>query len=305
LLAGKGLAIMAVIGALLLPAGLLGGIALGFSSNHHVIMENLLGRGVWLILGYTLYLTGFTALALGVSAAGSSSRKVLIVLLAFWVMNSFVVPRVMTDLARRVIPTPTAVEFKKGLVEARKASFGHDDTHPAFVAFRDRLLKQYAVTRVEDMPVSFRGLSLRHDDESGYRIFDKHYGVLFDAYARQERTRAMAGVAFPLAALQLFSMGIAGTDTAHHNNFAIAAEAYRREIQNKMSEDLIRNHKNSDKNYIANRALWETIRPFDYQIPPMKWALANQLWNLAILLLWTFAVTVFAVVATKRLRPTI
>ena len=305
LLAGKGLAIIAVIGALLLPAGLLGAIALGFSSHDHVSTENLFGRGLWLIIGYTLYIIGFTALTLGVSAAVSSSRKALIVLLAFWVVNSFIAPRVVTDLARKAIPTPTAVEFQTGLIKARKDGFSADDTHPAFIAFRDRLLKQYAVTRVEDLPVSFRGLSLRHDDESGYRVFDQHYGALFETYAQQERMRAIAGIAFPLSALQLFSMGMSGTDTAHHNQFAIAAEGYRREIQTKMSEDLILNHKNGDKNYVASSALWKTIRPFYYQIPEMKWALVRQILNLAMLLVWTFAVTVFSVTATKRLRPTI
>lgn len=303
LLAGKGLAIMAAIGALLLPAALLGFIALGFADDHHASLANLFGRGAWLVLGYTIYLTGFTALALGASAASSSSRKALIVLLAFWVVNGFVAPRAMTDLARKVSPTPTAVEFQKGLIEARKATFGHDERHPAFVAFRDGVLKKYNVTRVEDLPVSFRGLSLRKDDENGYRIYDQHYGALWESYARQERTRALAGVAFPLAALQPFSMGMAATDTFHHNHFATTAEAYRREIQSAMSADLIRNHKPGDKNYVAGRALWEKIPAFGHRIPEVEWALVRQGWNLAILFLWAFAAMVFAVIATRRLRP--
>lgn len=303
LLAGKGLAIMAAIGALLLPVALLGFIALGFADDHHASPASLFGRAGWLVLGYALYLSGFTALALGASAALSSSRKALIVLLAFWVVNGFVAPRAMTDLARQVSPTPTAVEFQKGLTDARKATFGHDESHPAFVAFRDRMLKQYGVARVEDLPVGFRGLSLREDDENGYRIYDQHYGALWNSYARQERIRAIAGVAFPLAALQPFSMGMAGTDTFHHNRFASAAEAHRREIQTVVSADLMRNQKYGDKKYVSNRALWEKIPAFEYRVPEVEWALVRQGWNLAILFLWTFAAMVFAVTATRRLRP--
>ncbi|MBK6617618.1 MAG: ABC transporter permease subunit [Nitrosomonas sp.] len=112
LLAGKGLAIMAVIGALLLPVALLGFIALGFAGDQHASLANLVVRGAWMVLGYALYLTGFIALALGASAALSSSRQALIVLLTFWVVNGFVAPRAMTDLARMVSPTSTKEPLK-------------------------------------------------------------------------------------------------------------------------------------------------------------------------------------------------
>lgn len=303
LLVGKGLAIMTAIGALLLPVALLGFIALGFVDDQHASMANLCERSAWLILGYAVYLTGFIALALGASAASSSSRKALIVLLAFWVVNGFIAPRAMTDLARLVSPTPTKVEFQNGINEVRKATFGHDETHPAFVAFRDEVLKKYNVTRIEDLPVSFRGLSLRKDDENGYRIYDEHYGALWNTYARQERIRAIAGFAFPLAALRPFSMGLAATDTFHQNQFATAAELYRRQIQTAMSEDLIQHHKNGDNNYVSNRQLWEKIPALEHKIPEALTAIAQQGLNLGILSAWMLVTIAFAVMATRRLYP--
>lgn len=303
LLIGKGLAIIAAVGALLLPVALLGFIALGFVDDQHADAKNLYLRSTWLILGYAIYLTGFIALALGVSAASSSSRKALIGLLAFWVVNGFIAPRAMTDLARIVSPTPTKVEFQNGLNEARKATFGHDETHPAFAAFRDEVFKKYNVTRIEDLPVSFRGLTLRKDDENGYRIYDEHYGALWAIYARQERIRAIAGFAFPLAALRPFSMGLAGTDTFHQNRFATAAELYRRQIQTAMSEDLIQHHKNGDNNYVSNRRLWEQIPALEHKIPEARTAIAEQGLNLGILSAWLFGAIAFAVTAARRLRP--
>lgn len=303
LLAGKGLAIMAVVGALLLPTALIGLIALGFADTQHAGAANLYLRSAWLIVGYAIYLTGFIALALGASAASPSSRHALVALLAFWVVNGFIAPRAMTDLARLVSPTPTKVEFQNGINEARKATFGHDETHPAFVAFRDEVLKKYNVARIEDLPVSFRGLSLRKDDENGYRIYDEHYGALWNTYARQERLRALAGFAFPLAALRPFSMGLAGTDTFHQNQFATAAELYRRQIQTAMSEDLIQHHKNGDTNYVSNRQLWEQIPALEHKIPKAGTAIAQQSLNLGILLAWMFATIAFAAMAARRLRP--
>ncbi len=303
LLVGKSLAVTAAIGALLLPVALLGFIALGFADGQHAGMANLYERCALLILGYAIYLTGFIALALGTSAASSSSRQALIVLLAFWVVNGFIAPRAMTDLARLFCPTPTKVEFQNGINEARKATFGHDETHPAFAAFRDDMLKKYNVSRIEDLPVSFRGLSLRKDDENGYRIYDEHYGALWAIYAHQERIRAIAGFAFPLAALRPFSMGLAATDTFHQNQFATAAELYRRQIQTAMSEDLIQHHKNGDNNYVSNRQLWAKIPALEHKIPEAKTAIAEQGLNLGILSVWMLATITFAVTATRRLHP--
>lgn len=303
LLVGKGMAIMAAIGVLLIPVLLLGFITLGFTDDDQIGMTNLYQRGAWLVVGYAIYLIGFTALALGTSAVLSSSRKALIVLLVFWVVNGFIAPRVMTDLARLASPTPTKVEFQKGLAEARKAAFGNDVSHPAFAAFQDKIFKQYQVTRVEDLPVSFRGLSLREDDRHGYRIFDQHYGALWNSYAQQERIRASIGVLFPLAALRPFSMGMAGTDSFHHNQFATKAEQYRRDIQNIMSDDLIRNHKNGDKDYVSNRALWEKVPALEHRMANASSAVSQQSVNLGILLVWMCAAMIFAVVATRRLRP--
>lgn len=303
LLVGKGLAIITVIGALLLPVALLGFIALGFADGRHADATHLYLRGAWLFLGYSIYLTGFIALALGASAASPSSRHALVALLAFWVVNGFIAPRAMTDLARLISPTPTKVAFQNGINEARKATFGHDETHPAFVAFRDEALKKYNVTRIEDLPVSFRGLTLRKDDENGYRIYDEHYGALWNTYARQERLRAIAGFAFPLAALRPFSMGLAGTDTFHQNRFATAAELYRRQIQTAMSEDLIQHHKNGDNNYASNRQLWEKIPALEHKLPGAGTAIAEQGLNLGILSVWMLATVVFAIAAARRLQP--
>lgn len=303
LLVGKALAIAAMLGMVLLPMALAGAIALASVGTTDEAASGNMVRMAFMALGYAVYLGGFCALTLGVSAALPSSRQALVALLAFWVANSFVAPRVMVDFARQLNPTPTSVEFQQGIAAARSSAFGDDEKHPAFAAFRVRVLKEYGVARVEDLPVDFRGLALREDDENGYRVYDRLFGELWERYAIQERIRALAGLAFPLAAMQPFSMGMAGTDTAHHNDFAQAAESYRRQIQTAMSDDLIRHRKNGDEKYVAGHALWEKIPPFHYRMPAPDWPLARQWPNAAILLFWALACGLFAVLAVRRLRP--
>jgi len=213
-----------------------------------------------------------------------------------------VAPRVASDIAARAAPLPTGVAFRTGIAEAKRAQFGHDDTHPAFVAFRDRVLREYGVARVEDLPVSFRGLSLREDDEAGYRTFDERFGRLVDQVARQDRIRALAGFAFPLLALQPVSMAMAGTDNAHHADFVRAAEAHRRVIQTAASQDLIDNARNGDESYKASPELWSRIPPMRYERPPSILAWRGQLTNLAAVAIWCGVCCLAALGACSRPR---
>ena len=93
-----------------------------------------------------------------------------------------------------------ALAFREAIAEDKKKLFGHDENHPGFITFRERVLKQYKVNRVEELPVSFRGLSLREDDEAGYRMFDRHFGRLQSQVERQDAWRAAAGILFPMLA---------------------------------------------------------------------------------------------------------
>ncbi|MFO0960062.1 MAG: DUF3526 domain-containing protein [Isosphaeraceae bacterium] len=302
LLLGKGLAGGAVLLGLLTLAAL--GLGLGLAvfgpSNPVGPGEGLRLAGMF--AAYALYLLGFLALSLAASARARSSRAALVGLLGFWLVNSFIAPRLATDLARRAEPLPTGQEFRAAIAEAKKAQFGHDESHPAFVAFRQRVLEQYGVDRAEDLPVSFRGLSLREDDEAGYRIFDEHHGRLAERIGRQDRARAAAGFVFPLLALQPVSMAMAGTDNRHHDTFVRAAEGHRRRIQTAASQDLIDHARNGDLAYKAPADLWETIPPFRYERPDAEAAFAPQATHFGMLAFWSAGCALLAWLSASRFR---
>jgi ABC-2 type transport system permease protein len=302
LLLGKALAGAGVLLGLLALAAAGLGLGLAAFGPGDAVEPGEAARLGGMALAYALYLLGFLALALAVSARAGSSRAALVVLLGFWLVNAFIAPRLAADLARRAAPLPTGGEFRAAIAEAKRAQFGHDETHPAFVAFRDRVLRRYGVARVEDLPVSFRGLSLREDDEAGYRIFDDHFGRLCAAIARQDRLRAAAGLAFPLLALQPISMAMAGTDNRHHEAFLRAAEAHRRVIQTAASQDLLDHARNGDAAYKAPAALWERVPAFQYRRPGAAAAWRSQATNLAILAAWAAGTIGLALWAARRPR---
>ena len=164
------------------------------------------------------------------------------------------------------------------------------------------MLKQYRVERVEDLPVSFRGLSLREDDEAGYMIFDRHFGRLQAQIERQDAWRAVPGLVFPMLALQPVSMAMAGTDNRHHHHFVESAEKHRRLIQTAASQDLIDHAKNGDNSYAAPETTWAGIPSFEYRQPDAVWALQGQWRNLAALALWCLACCALAWLSALRLR---
>lgn len=302
ILAGKALAALGTLAALLAPA--LAFVTLGavLLADHDVSLADQLQRLAALATGYALYLAGFVFLALGVSAQARSSRASLVILLAFWLANCFLAPRVMTDVAKRAVVLPTALEFRNTLAEDKKKTFGHDESHPAFVAFRNEVLARYGVTRIEDLPVNFRGLALRKDDENGYAVFDRRFGELQASFDRQDRIRAAPGFVFPLLAIQFWSMSFAGTDSRHQYDFATAAEAHRRHIQTIVSDDLIRNSRYGDSSYAAGPELWARVPSFDYRAPVASWAFSHVGADAVALALWTALTAGVAVLAARRLR---
>jgi ABC-2 type transport system permease protein len=304
LLVGKALAAISVLMALLLPALFVtAGCAALLSDPDHFSTADQLARVGALATGYGAYLLGVVFLALAVSALAPSSRAALLALLAFWIVNCFLAPRVMTEAASALSPLPTALEFRQRIDADKARTFGHDEKHPAFLAFRDDVLKRNGVSRIEGLPVNFRGLALRKDDENGYVIFDRHFASLQAAFDVQDKMRSAIGFVFPALALEPWSTSFAGTDTWHQYNFATAAEAHRHEIQTMVSDDLIRNGRYGDPSYAAGPELWARIGSFDYRAPGVGFAVAHVaidfLW-LALWLGWTWA---FALFAARRLRP--
>lgn len=302
LLAGKSLAVCSLVGLLLLVAG--GGLGLGLIlAGQGLAAEAGAGWRIAGLLGvYGLYLGGFVALALAASAALRDSRLALVLLLGFWLINAFVAPRWASEAARAAVPLPTAAAFRQAITEEKRRSFGHDEQHPAFVAFRERVLREHGVSRVEELPFNFRGLALREDDRIGYLVFDRHFGRLFERIEAQDRQRARAGLVFPLLAVQPLSMALAGTDNRHQHHFLVSAEQHRRLIQDLLSEHQMRHAGSGTARYEAPASLWAQVPAFAYPAPGPRWAWRGQQGHLLSLVAWFGVTALLAALSIRRLR---
>lgn len=284
---GKALGVASALGAVLLPATALSVVALTLSTS-----EGLLADDPWRVVTIgTVYLTYFavvTALALWVSAWASSARLALVVLLTAWFASAIVAPRVVSDLAAWLHPTPSAVEFQKAL----EADLNNEkDMKERLDRRRDDLLKHYNVASVDALPIAFSGVSLQEGEEHGNEVFDKHFGALFGRYERQNRVFQWSALVAPTLAVRGLSMGFSGTDFGQHRHFVTAAESYRRDIQRTLNGDIAKNQQ-AGQVYMAGRELWDQVPAFSYEPPTAGWVVGQYAIALAVLGAWLAAAVV-------------
>ncbi len=298
---GKSLGIAGALLLLLVPATLIGVLALMLGSTTEILIFSL-PRMLWLVIGYLLYFGAFLGLSLAVSARASSARLALVVLLGFWIVSGLVAPRVAADVSKRIVPTPSSAMFFSDVVnEIKNGMDGHNPQDKRVQALKEQTLKQYGVDQVEKLPINFGGLSLQASEEYGNQVFDKHFNDLWDDYERQSDLQQVGGLVAPLLAIRSLSMGMAGTDFAHHRRFSTSAEDYRRRMVKTLNLDLAYNSK-SGETYMAGRSLWERIPDFEYRMPNTKWAIGNQIISIIVLVLWFALSTAAALTSVERMK---
>ena len=297
LAAGKALGIAGALSLLLAPAALVGAAALVVANPGPAASP--LARAAVLAGVYLAYFTAFLALSLAVSAWARSARTALVVLLTVWVVNGLVAPRVAVDLSKTLHPTPSALEFAR-TVEREMAAGVEGISRPDRAESTRRLLAEYGVESVEDLPINAVGVYLQESEEFGNRIFDRNYGALWDAFERQGVVHETLAVAAPLLAVRTLSMGLAGTDVEQHRHFASAAETYRRDLMRQMNGDMTENSLTGDFTYTVGAEVWEAVPPLQYDAPALGWVLGNRGLSLAVLGTWLAGAILAAAVRVRR-----
>jgi len=294
LLWGKATALGLCLAVLLVPPALMAAAVVAISASDGERVDALL-RMASLAAGYGVYLAIFVFVTLGVSAASRSSRVAITILLAVWIANAVVAPRVMSELSRVMYPSPTRLAFNQALGDDLKAT-------------SDRVWMQAFGTTErwsKDVPLNQWGIALKLDDQASYAVYDRHFGRLWDTWERQQRVQEAGGLLLPLLAIRSFSTAMAGTDFVHHRHFTTAAEQHRRVIQDVVSQDLVDHADPLGHQHFAYQAddsLWAEVPPFTYQAPLVGWALARSLASLVVLCIGLALAMGFAWVAVARQR---
>ncbi|TVR56100.1 MAG: DUF3526 domain-containing protein [Gemmatimonadales bacterium] len=283
---GKVLGVGVALGLLLVPAALVGALALLMAGPGGGAVANEGLRYLLLVGTYLAYFGIFTALAVGVSALAPSSRTALALLLCFWIGNGLLAPRIASDVARSQLSLPSSLEFQASIQGDLLEGF---DEHPPRelrqAILRDSVLASYGVDDPAELPFNYAGLSLQSGEEYANLVFDRRFGDLARRVEGQLELHRRMGFLAPHLSVRSLSMALTGTDPAHHERYAAAAEGHRRLIQRILNEDIMVNSRFGET-YIADGSLWSQIPEFEYKGPGAEWALAGQGTAAAGILLW-------------------
>lgn len=261
-----------------------------------------LGAAALLVLVHLLYAALVLTLVLIVSARASTAQNALLMLLGFWALTTFMLPRLAADAGRIAAPTPAASQIVAAIDE--DLATGIDGVSPAMRVEqrREALLKLYKVDRIEDLPINFQGIVFEIQDEIGNAVYDRHFGRFATAVDAQVDVVEAASLLSPRLAVSLVSQELAGTSLAHQRHFEADAERFRRTVMEALNRDITFNSRPGQLDYRAGAELWRRTGGYSYSPQPLSASLARSAGPLTALVLWSAVVFGLAIVTLRRLR---
>ena len=295
---GKSLALLALSALLVLPlaVGALLAVAQGES----------LATAAVLVLGYYAYLAFWSFAIAGISARSRTTAMSLLVCCVAWVVVTVLVPRIASDTAATLSPVTGKIASDFALIEAmREVGDGHNAADPAFEGLRARVLDQYGVDAVEDLPVNMRGIVAEAAEAELTEVLVEFAEERMHEETEQARV-ARAGALFsPMLALRNVSMQTAGSDLANYHRFLREAETARftfvqglnRAHVTELSyvDDINRNN-GDEANQRARISAdnWRVLQSFDFRPAPAAERIRAAGSGILLLVLWACIAAAFA-----------
>lgn len=267
--------------------------ALGLTCTFFAAMTSMAGsdyifRALVLLAVYACYFFLFTLLTVFISALAKTSGNALLLLLTVWIVGCIIVPKAAANMSSDRYPLPAQYTFREAIqLDITKGINGHNTKDERAQQLEKKLLQQYQVKTVRELPFNFEGYIMQAGEEYSSLVYDKHFHQLQHTLLQQDRFCRLTGIVNPYLAVQGLSMGLAATDLYTHIDFQQKTEAWRRQFVQKMNEDMMVHSKMGDWNYKASRALYASVPDFQYQQLPLQQVLAlyrMELFSLAMLL---------------------
>ena len=307
LYAAKGTALAGVSLALLLPLAVMCAYAIAQGAAPLA--------SVAVLALYALYLLVWCSLILLVSSLARSRSLALGILALLWLGATLIVPRIAVESALGAVHAPGKIASDLNMqAELREVGDGHDAGAPGFQQLQANLLAQHAVTRVEDLPVNFRGVVAQVAEADLTEVMNRHAEDRMALEARQARVAASFGWLSPAVAVAAGSRALSGTDLATHHRFLREAEVVRFDFvqglnrvhaeQLPYSDDINRNIDAEASNRTRMPAEnWQVLDEFSFQPAAASERLARAATPAAMLFAWLLMLTAIGMLAARRMQP--
>lgn len=229
IMGGKALALGGVAALAMLPAL----VALAWAAASAPAEA---GMAALTALAYAAYLLIWVLAIVAASSLARTSQGALVGLIAAWAIVVVLVPRAAAGWAGVAEPLPSRVDTEFAIAaDLRQLGDSHNPNDPHFAAFKASVLKQYGVSRVEDLPVNYRGIQAMEGERLTSKLFDE-YGARADTIQMAQSARLAAmGLLSPALTVRRASMLAAATDLSTHLEFLRQAEAYRFDLVQRLN----------------------------------------------------------------------
>lgn len=264
-----------------------------------------------LAIGYAIYLALWTVLILLFSACVRRSRDALLALTALWAVSTVLLPRAAAGLASVSVPLQNRLQTDVAIArDLRKLGDSHDPNDPHFAAFKQSVLDRYGVTRVEDLPLNYKGVVAVEGERMTSTLFNHYTAASFAAQERQNAIVHTVGLFSPTIELRSLSMAAAGTDLGGHRHFLEQAEAHRYALVQRLNTmqaegvsyaDDIATDTGADRRKRVSAEHWQAMP--DFRFIPARGAIlaAAALPGLAKVSAWLVVAIGLLGLATRRL----
>ncbi|MEL7123929.1 MAG: DUF3526 domain-containing protein [Bacteroidota bacterium] len=261
-------------------------------------------RTLLFFTSYALYYFIITGLTVYLSARWQNATVALTSMLAVWMLWTVFLPNIFLSSVEKWHPLPSRNEFQAAMKEDRsKGLDGHNPADERKKAIEDRVLAEYGVDSLHQLPINLDGILMQEDEEYGNKVWDKHFGNMRQVFAQQKQSLQLLGLLNPFVSLQNASMGFSSGDNLHHQDFLVQVEDYRRVFIKALNDKhAFGGSKTGDWGWKADNEFYKSVADFDYQPSSVTGLFKNYIPDLGLLLLWTALTFGLLFFGTKKIQ---
>lgn len=264
----------------------------------------VLSRTAMLFLSYSLYYFIITGLTVFFSARWKNPTIALTSMLGIWIIWTVFLPNILMSSVEKWHELPSRNAFKIAMKEDRsKGLDGHNPSDERKEELEVSVLKEYGVDSLSQLPINFDGIVMQEDEEYGNKVWDKHFGELREILEAQKQSYQLGGLINPFISLQNASMGFAGNDNLHHQEFLVQVENYRR-VFIKMLNDkhAFGGSKTGDWGWKADNDFFKSVPDFEYTPTALASFFSHYITDIMLLLCWATVVFGLMILGTKKMQ---
>ena len=213
------------------------GVLSFFIFNGVDFSSDLLIRSLLLCLVYFWYILMWVLLAVTVSAYSEKSSSSVVTLLGLWIIFVTFMPKSLPSLGAYLFNAPAKPVFDLQInKEIVKGGHGHNVQAKSFEAKKEKLFKEYGVSKVEDLPVNWRGIAMKEGERHSTEVYSKNYQALSSIFDKQNFPLEVAAFFNPVLMAKSLSSAISFTDYFSSSEFDRQAEEYRFKMMDKLND---------------------------------------------------------------------